>query len=719
VSARGRTVASVAPVLVIGGPAWGGLSAGSHLALTARLEASVPGDDVVAVARALGPPRAVTSGGPVWRLADRLRAGLRDACDGLPADAGGLLPSLVVGDTGQLSDGLRADLQTAGLTHLTAVSGANVAIVAGAVLWLGTRLGARRAVRLGVAAAVVLGFVVVARPQPSVLRAAAMGSVALLGLGLSRRPRGVPALAAAGVVLFVTDPWLARSAGFALSCAATAALLLLAPAWTRRWSRRLPKPVAAALAVPSAAQAVCGPLVVLLTPTVSVVAVPANLFAEPAVAPATVAGVVAALVAPVSPVAAHGIALLGSFATGWIVRVARTAAGLPLAALGWPGGLGGAFLLAGLTAVVVAVSLAPPSVPSPGRGAGRGAGRSPVGRPVRQLVRRPSRRAALAVLAALVVSAAAGWAIGVLFPGGRGRWPGRGVPPGWAVVQCDVGQGAATVVRSGPDRALLLDAGPTPSAVDRCLGRLDVRHLDFVVLTHHHADHVQGLSGALRHRDVGKIVVSPLAEPHAQARDVARLAAAAGVPAEQGWAGMTGESAAGGWTVRWQILAPVDPPAEPAAGESASGEDGDGSVVNESSLVTEVEVGGPSGTLRLLSLGDLETEGQRHLLDRLRDPARGIGQVDILVVAHHGSARQEPALCPAAAPRIALIGVGADNDYGHPAPSALAGLRACGAVVRRTDLEGSIAVVPASDGSVAVLTDRRADPAVGRAGPSG
>lgn len=718
VSARGRTATSDAPILVIGGPAWGDLSAGRQLALTARLGPAAPGDDVVAVARALGPPREVTSAGPMWRVADRLRDGLRDACTGLPAEAGALLPSLVVGDTSRLPDRLRADLQAAGLTHLTAVSGANVAIVAGAVLWFGARLGVRRTLRLAIAAGVVVGFVVVARPQPSVLRAAAMGSIALLGMGLSRRPRGVPALAAAGVLLLVADPWLARSAGFALSCAATAALLVLAPAWTSRWSRRMPRPVAAALAVPAAAQAGCGPLVVLLTPSVSVVAVPANLLAEPAVAPATVAGVLAALVAPVSPPGAQLLAQAGACATGWIVRVAHTASGMPLAGLPWPAGPVGALVLAALTAAVVAVSL----VPFAGRSA-RTSGSDPPGssgapprrfrrrsrswstRPARGPARRPPRQAWLAVLVGLALAAAIGWAISARLPAGwpRGlRWPGQGVPRGWAVVQCDVGQGAATVVRSGPDRAVLLDTGPLPSGVDRCLRRLGVRHLDLVLLTHHHADHVRGLPGALRHREAGQLLVSPLAEPAGQVREVTRVAQAAGVPVRQGWAGVAGEAAAGGWAVRWRVLAPVDPPAPPPPGE-----DGDGTAVNESSLVTVLDVAGPAGSLRVLVLGDLETEGQRRLLDRLVSGRAGVdGPVDVLVVAHHGSARQEPGLCPALAPRVALIGVGADNDYGHPAPSALAMLRSCGPSVRRTDLEGNIAVVPAPDGTLTIVTDR-------------
>jgi competence protein ComEC len=688
VTARGRPVEADVPVVVLGGPEWSGLTSGQHVVFAARLGATGPGDDAVALARSLGPPREVTQSGTLWRLADRLRAGLRVACQGLPSDAGGLLPSLVVGDTGQLPASLGTDLQTAGLTHLTAVSGANVAIVAGAALWAATRLGIRRSVRVMLALGVVAGFVLLARPQPSVLRAAVMGGVALLGLGLSRRPRGVPALAASGIVLLVVDPWLARSAGFALSCVATAALLLLAPPWTRRLSNRLPLPVAAALAVPAAAQAACGPVIVLLSPTVSTVAVPANLLAEPAVAPATVAGVLATVTAPLSPQAAHACAWLGALATGWIAKVAHVSARLPLAALPWPSGVVGALLLGVLTAVLVAASLRPAACDLSQRGEG---GPAATGRVAK-------------VVLVLTVAAAAGWFLGPRMP-----WPvpwrgGQGWPPAqWAVVECDVGQGAATAVRSGPDRAVLIDTGPLSGAVDSCLRQLGVRHLDLVVLTHHHADHVLGLPGALRRRDVATIMVSPLAEPAREASTVRRLATSAGARVSEGWAGDGGVVGASPWQVRWRLLAPVDPPTPPTSGES-----GDGTAVNESSLVVELEVGGPTGALRVMALGDLETAGQQRLLARLqggRTSANGV--TDVLVVAHHGSARQEQRLCAALAPRVALIGVGADNDYGHPALSTLAMLRECGPVVFRTDVSGHLAVVPDRRGGLSVVTSRR------------
>lgn len=226
-------------------------------------------------------------------------------------------------------------------------------MVTGTVLALAGLLGAGRRGRAGAAAAALLGYAALAGLEPSVLRASTMGCIALLGLVGARRGAGLPALAAAVVVLVVVDPWLARDPGFALSVLATGALLLLAAPWARSWSRVLPSWLATALAVPVAAQLVCGPVVLLLSDGVPLTAVPANLLAAPVVGPATVLGLAATLVAPWWPVGAAALAWCGGWGTAWIALVAHTAAGLPAGTLPWPAGWVGALLLAGLTVAVL------------------------------------------------------------------------------------------------------------------------------------------------------------------------------------------------------------------------------------------------------------------------------------------------------------------------------------------------------------------------------
>lgn len=280
-----------------------------------------------------GPPTVLGPPSAIQRAAEHVRARLRAAVGRLPPDQRGVLPGMVVGDTSRLAPELADDFQTAGLTHLLVVSGANLAIVIGAVLGLCrfAGLGHRRAPPVAVLA--VFAFVVVARPEPSVLRATVMGLIGLLALFTGRRRQGIPALAAAVLLLVLIDPELARSYGFALSVLATAGLLVLAPPWRDRLARRLPGPLADALAVAAAAQVAVAPVLVMLSGEIGVLAVVANLLAAPAVAPATLLGALAAVTAPASLPLARVIVWPAGLAVAWIIRVARTTADLPYATI--------------------------------------------------------------------------------------------------------------------------------------------------------------------------------------------------------------------------------------------------------------------------------------------------------------------------------------------------------------------------------------------------
>ncbi len=659
------------PVVVLGGQGWDHVAPGERIETVGRLAATAPGDDAAALLVVRGPPRVLEPAGTVMAGATRLREGLRDACAGLPPDARGLLPSLVVGDTSGLPPDLEEDMRTTGLTHLSAVSGANFTLVCGTVLVLLTAIGVGRLPRLAVAAVAAIGFVVLARPEPSVLRAAAMGLVGLLGLAGSRRAAGVPALSMAVVLLCVVDPWLSRSAGFALSVLATGGLLLLAGPWTRALAHRLPTWAAAALAVPLAAQAVCSPVLVLLAPQLSLVAVPANVLVAPAVAPATVLGVVAALLAPLWPQGAAGVAWLGGWSVRWIALVARQGADLPHAAVGWPAGAGGAALLAGLTVlaiVVVALLLGRlPSRPSP-------SGTAPA--PALGRVRPTTWATAGALLCALGVQL--GLADPVLARWGPGRtpWPGP-----WQVAACDVGQGQALVVRTAGRGAVVVDAGPDADLVDGCLRRLQVDRVDLLVLTHFHADHVAGLPGVLRGREVAQVLVSPVRAPTAGAGAVDDALAGAGLTPSAPAPGTVITLGTPSWPVVVEVLAP-GPPFD--RGERAEDLD---AAANDASVVLHVR----TGSTTVLATGDVEPPAQQALEELLR--ARpDLVPVDVVSVAHHGSAQQHAPLYELLRARVALVSAGRDNDYGHPAPATLELLEATGSVVARTDECGDLAL---------------------------
>ncbi|MFD6276403.1 ComEC/Rec2 family competence protein [Streptomyces sp. NPDC060209] len=649
------------PVLVMvapGGAAarWQRLLPSTGLRISGRL--APPRHEGERIAAVLGtdaddPPRVTAEPTPLQRAAGRLRSGLREATDGLDADARALLPGLVVGDTSRVPPDLHDAFKATDLTHLLAVSGANLSILLFLLIGPpGTALRSERrglAPRLGISlrttalagGGIALAFVIVCRPEPSVIRAAACGAITLLAIGTGRRRSLLPALAAAVLLLVLYDPWLARSYGFLLSVLATGALLTLAPRWSGALQRHgVPARLAEVLAAAGAAQAVCAPVVVVLASRVSLVAIPCNLLAEFAVAPATVLGFAALAVAPASIPVAEVLAEVAGLPVGWIASVARTGAALPGAEADWPGGWRGAALLAVLTALLVLSA--------------------------RRLARHPWVCSAAALL--LVLAVLRPVPLTRLMTG----WP----PPGWAFALCDVGQGDAMVLAAGEGTGVVVDTGPEPRLVDRCLRDLGITRVPLLLLTHFHADHVRGLPGVLRGREVGAIQTTSLDEPPEQAAFVRRTAAAANVPTVRAVPGERRRAGPLDWQVLW-----------PAAGSPGAAPAYVTEEPNDSSVTLLVRSGG----LTLLLLGDLEPPAQQGVLRS--HPA--LPRVDVLKVAHHGSAHQDTALLRSAHPRLALISCGTDNPYGHPAARTVEALEATGAKVLRTDVHGAIAVTGA------------------------
>ena len=266
------------------------------------------------------------------RAAGSLRAGFAAAArDTLAADRAAMLPALVLGDLSAVTDVTAAQFRAAGLTHLPAVSGANVTIVCGTVLFAARLIGPRAAVVM--AAMTLAGFVVVVQPSASVLRAAVMGAIALLAILTSRQRQAIPALAGSVLVLMTVAPQLAVDVGFVLSVSATAALVLIAPA----------------------AQLVTAPLIAGISGSVSLVAVGANLVVAPVILPITVLGTAAAPLAVCWPGAAELLIRFTGPELWWLLGVTRWASGAPGATVPVPAGVGGVLVigLAGVATVLV------------------------------------------------------------------------------------------------------------------------------------------------------------------------------------------------------------------------------------------------------------------------------------------------------------------------------------------------------------------------------
>lgn len=626
VSGRGDAWRLRAPVVLLTDADWPAPPLGATVRHRARL---APADgDAAALVKPLGDdPSVLSQPGPAWDAAAAVRSSVRAVVADRDPDQRELVPALVDGDDAGIDPDLADDFRDTGLTHLLAVSGTNLTLVVGFLVILGRWAGVRGRGTYVLAAIGIVGFVMVARTEPSVVRAAAMGTVALIGMGSNGLSRGTRCLGVAALVLLLLDPQLAVTAGFALSVLATAGILLLAPSWRDALARWLPRWAAEAVSVPLAAQVACTPVVAGISGEVSLVAVGANLVAAPAVAPATVLGLGGGLIGLVWQPLGVAVAAPGAWAAGWIIAVARQGADLPTPAVTWGSG---PVALGMLTVLCLLLVMVAPRL---------------LGQPVTAM-----GCCLLMVLAVFV------------------RLPTPGWPPdGWVLAMCDVGQGDALVLNAGAGEAVVVDAGPEPEAVDTCLQRLDVHAVPLVVLTHLHADHAAGLEGVLSGRRVARVEGSPLLDPPQAAEEVSRLIGGAADVAPYGQTRRVGAVA----------LQPVWPP------PVAAGSRGRWTNANDASVVLVAEVRG----VRMLLTGDVEPPAQAAL-------RRGLGalEVDVLKVPHHGSPYQDLEWLTSFGADVALVSVGEDNDYGHPAPDVVTALEQSGATVWRTDRSGDVVI---------------------------
>ncbi len=620
--------------------------------------------------RILAPP----DGGSLQALRDGAGDALRLA---LPEPEAGLAAGILIGLRERVDRELAADFATAGASHIVAISGWNIAIVAGLVGAV-MRGRPRRLVAVAVGGTIV-AYVVAAGASPSVVRAAVMAAVVLAARESGRAGRAAAALGLAAAILLLVDPAMIGDAGFRLSVMATAGLLAWASplgAWIGRLGGgRVPGWLAESLGISLAAQAATLPDVIATFGRLSLVSPAVNLAVVPLVPVAMAGGVAAMLAGVLVALGAPPFAGMVAGLPGWlvlhvIVALVRVAAGLPFAAIALPPGLAAPAAAIAAVAILGAPMLLR-RIRAPG-GMGR---RTPAPAKPASAAGSSSRRGPTAAQRGVAVAAALVIGVATLALGEAATRSTR-------LVMLDVGQGDAILVESAGGARMLVDGGPDP---DRLLLQLDARippwdrRIDVLVLTHPHEDHVAGLVRVLERYRVGRAY-----EPGMHGSGpgwVAWNAALRDGPPH-------GSLAAGArilldeiqLTVLWP--SPGTVPQEPAA---------TGRGINRSSVILLGEASGR----RFLLTGDAEEDVDPVLV------ARGLPRLDVLKVAHHGSATATSAeLLDITRPSIALISVGADNDYGHPAPSTLARLREAQAELFRTDRDGTIEVTLSPDGVV-------------------
>jgi competence protein ComEC len=420
-----------------------GLIPGERIELVARI---IESDERKIAALLLGKagtlkslhrPRAVDS-------LEIVRTALREKADAIGGDSGALIPGMVIGDVSLQSSEFTTRMLNAGLSHLTAVSGANFAIVSAFLFTFIGFLIPNRRVQVITTVLGLAVFVLLVRPTPSVLRAAVMALVFLVAKLSGRKSAATNSLAIAISVLLLINPFQAFEAGFILSVLATSGLIFVAPLIARRIKG--PKILGELVSIPMAATLFCSPYLMFLSGGMNLSAVPLNIAAAPAVPFVTVIAFIATIVALPLPLLAEYLLFLANIGTSWIVFLAGLSKNAPT------------FVSSPIILILAVAALL--------------------------LLRKINfRNKTLIAIPIVVILALISVSQRLSFPGTH-----------WRVGQCDVGQGDALLINLGRGNAALFDAGPDPKALDRCLDSFKVKSILLVVISHSHADHYLGLS---------------------------------------------------------------------------------------------------------------------------------------------------------------------------------------------------------------------------------
>jgi competence protein ComEC len=578
--------------------------------------------------------------GGIGGVGDRLRAHVEATlARGTAGERRRLLVGIVLGEDSSIDQELRDAFQASGLTHLLAVSGQNVAIVAFGVVAAARILGLGRLLGEALAIVVVLSYALAVGWQPSVVRATVAGTLASLAWILARPRDRWHALALGALVLLVWMPQSAFEPGFQLSFAAVATIFLVVPRLSGvPEAYPVPRRVWDVLVVAAACGLTTAPIVWFHFGRVALWTVPANVAAEPAMPPLISLSLAAAAVEPVLPGAATALAWLAGWCAWWLAVVARVVAGWPSAQVSSP------VVIVVAAALVAAFAL------------------------VRRLPRY-RRREAVAFLVSLALTLST-----VAYA--RRPVPSWIPPTGLRVTFLDVGQGDSALVEA-PGGSVLVDEGPPDADVAGQLRRLGIRALTAIVLTHPQRDHIGGAPRVLERLSVGTVLEPGIEAPSPERDAVLETARRRGIPVVVVHAGETFR--VGQLVLR--ILWPDEPglPSEDP---------------NQHAVVALATY----GTTDVLLTADAESDVTSRL------PLR---PVEVLKVAHHGSEDPGlPDLLRVVRPRVAVISVGAHNDYDHPRPETLAALAAApGLETLRTDENGRVVIE--SDGrSLTVRAER-------------
>ncbi len=552
----------------------------------------------------------------------------------IKGDLAGLMAGIILGDTSDISGKLQEDFKITGLTHILAVSGLNVGMLLAVALYLLRFLRCRPAIQVFMSVVFLVFYSAITHSEPSVIRASLMAAIGLCGWFLGRKKDMLSALSGAALLLLIYDPFLVYSVSFQLSFAATLAIILIYPVLELRLEEiKVPVWLRGAASVSLAAQLGVVPILVYYFNQISVISLMANLLIVPATAPVLAIGMGGWVIGFISTHLSQFIYLLNIPLLKYMVETARLLAQVPKAALDLPSpslaAISGYYLTLGVG--VYALSLKKKSW---------------------------DRRV---VLLLLVLSAVFIWSQVII----------GGVPAKFEVTFMDVGQGDSALIRTPEGANILIDGGESLSVLHKALLKRGVGRIDLLVLSHPHSDHVGGLTSVVKRMKVGLILDSGQIHTSPLYKEFLEEIKERNIPYKIVRRGMIFQIAK---DVRIEIL---HPPSKFITGTVSD--------LNNNSIVARISY----SNISFLFPGDLELEGQKNIISYAKNL-----ESDVFKIPHHGSTGGiYPLFLDAVKPGIAVISVGKNNPFGHPARHTLKHLESLGIRTYRTDEEGDVTIV--------------------------
>ncbi len=565
----------------------------------------------------------------------------------MPEPEASLATGILLGNRDAVPDDVTEDFNRSGISHLIAISGANMLLVASACVALLWRAIGRRPA-LVVSMFVIVFYAVLVGGSPSVLRATVMG-VVVLGAQLAGRPgNGFAPLVLTVAVLTAWAPGLADSVSFQLSVFATAGIVLFATPLAEAVGRLRPwlqggigGLLVEQMSITLTASVAVLPVMARTFGQVSLVSLPANLLAAPAFVAVIPLSAVTAIAGWLDTGLGRALGEATHLPLTYLVAVARVASGVP-------GASSQITTLEGLLLAAVLLLLGRSLVRNPGM---------PDAEP-EDVEKRLQLQPALA--AATVLIALAVFLFAQVLTPRSGRLQ---------VTVLDVGQGDAILIEAPDGQVVLIDGGPSVGRLLNELGAalpVSEHRIDLVVLSHPQEDHVAGLAGLFDRYDVGAVLAGPREDPIPAYQAFRDAIEAHNVPLIEA---QTGLIASLGDDIELEVL---NPPPE--------GVHGGADELNENSVVLRLVYSDVS----FLLTGDLGFVGEDVVM------ASGLElRSTVLKVGHHGSDGSTSAsFLDAVAPDVAVISDGAENSFGHPSPTTR--LRLAGIPTWRTDLNGRV-----------------------------